>query len=870
MLIPLLLAAPQVATPAPTALVAELDRSEVPGQIVVSHEGRQAPDSIEELVATWDLESLAPELSLDGARKVLQWQRRRSVDTTTLVLLELSPASADLAPLMAKLRGVAGVQWVAPNVAMAGDPRELVPNDPLYGSQYHHPLMSNDDAWNVTLGDASVIMGITDDGVDLDHEDLAPNMWVNAGEIPGDGVDNDGNGYVDDVNGYDFVFGNGNANPNGSDDHGTHVAGIAGARTDNGIGVSGTAGRSTIMAIQFYASGQAWTAVNIADAFAYGIDNGARIISTSYNMDGWVGDPIVNAAYDYIHDNDSLHFNSAGNGNQLNPPRQAFQQSMLVISTDAADQRSSFSNYGTGCDLCAPGSSIFATTVNDTYGTKSGTSMAAPNAAGVAALIWSAHPGWTRDQVACQIRATCDDIDGNNPGFEGLLASGRVNSFRGVTETLPAPRVTEATGLPSEGGALVGDLTSFSLRTSQLLDLDSINVGGGLSLRAAGPDDVFGTGDDVPVALVVDEYLVGSNAVTASVAGALPVAGRYRVELDAAIVSNPFGTALDGNGDGVGGDSWTRTFSACGVVVVENDPAESGAGWSVVNVALTDGQWDLPPGVPAGGGVRSDPPTDFDGSGRCFLTDNVAGNSDVDGGPTRLISRPFDVSGVVDPYISFAAWLGTTGADPMDFDISDDGGATWVPMQTINGTEGWEVFTYRVNDFVSSAGSVRLRFSVADVGSGSVTEAGIDAIRVLRIDCGPGPIGTGYCTTSPNSVGAGATLSATGSARILDNDVLLEATGLPPGQFGIFFTGDTQAFGPLGNGFLCIGAQSITRFLPAAAIGAGGDTSLMLDLSAPPMVSLAAPGGTSNFQFWYRDNIGQGSNLTDALSITWQ
>ena len=152
-------------------------------------------------------------------------------------------------------------------------------------------------------------MGITDDGVETGHEDLAANIWVNTGETAGDGIDNDGNGYVDDVNGFDFVSNNGNPNPdNSSNDHGTHVAGIAGARTNNGIGVAGTAGEATIMPLQFFISGQAWTAANIAEAFGYGADNGAQIITTSYNMDIWVGDPVVTAGYDYMYDQGVLHF----------------------------------------------------------------------------------------------------------------------------------------------------------------------------------------------------------------------------------------------------------------------------------------------------------------------------------------------------------------------------------------------------------------------------------------------------------------------------------------------------------------------------------------------------------------------------------
>ena len=869
MLLPLVLSVPSVAAPAPLAQMSELQRVEIPGRIVVSFESERAPRRIEDLVEEWAIESIDPRLEVESARQLLQWNRRGAPELTTVVLVEVSPKDVDLAPVMAGLRDVPGVQWAAPSVGYLGDPRELVPDDPSYGSQYHHPLMRNDAAWDITLGDPSVVIAVTDDGVDLDHEDLEANIWTNSGEVAGDGADNDGNGYVDDVHGYDFVFDSGDANPDNGNDHGTHCGGIAGARTDNGVGVAGTAGRSTLMPVQFYATGEAWTDAIIAEAFAYATDNGARIITTSYNINGWVGNPLVTAAFDYLYDQGVLHFNSAGNGAELNPARQAFEQTLLVISTDSADAKSSFSNYGTGCDICAPGSGVFATTLNDTYGTKSGTSMAAPNAAGVAALIWSANPGWTRDQVAAQLVATGDSIDAQNPGLEGLLGGGRVNSFRALTESLRAPRVTAVAGLPDEGASVLGELSSFSIRFDQILDPSAVNGPGAIALANPGPDHVFGTLDDVRVPLVVDEYLISSNGLRVTVPGPLPVAGAYRVVVDASVVANPFGTALDGNGDGVGGDSWVRNFSACAVNVLIDDPAESGSGWSVVNESLSAGAWTVPPEVPIGGGVRNDPPTDFDGSGRCFLTENDPGNTDVDGGPTRLISRAYDLAGSTDPYVSVAVWLGTSQPDPLDVDLSDDDGATWTRAETLTVTDGWEVKSYRVADFVSPGGEVRLRFSVEDSGSPSVTEAGIDAIKFFEVDCS-GSIGTRYCQISPNSVGSGATIGVTGSAQVAANDVTLDAQGLPPSLFGLFFTGTVQDQSPLGNGTLCVSGLGITRLDPAVVSSASGRVSLALDLTAGPMSGLAIPGTTSNFQLWYRDVVGAGSNLSDAVSVTWQ
>ena len=185
-----------------------------------------------------------------------------------------------------------------------------------------------------------------------------------------------------------FLNNNNNPDALSGDNHGTHVAGIAAAEIDNGIGVAGTAGGATIMPLKWY-DGGTWTAAIIAETFTYAADNGAHIVNTSYNMDGWANDAVVHAAFDYMYDAGIIHFNSAGNGGALNPPRQVFEKTLLVASVDITDTKASSSNYGTGIDLASPGASVLSTTPNNTYSVFSGTSMAAPNAAGVAALIWS-------------------------------------------------------------------------------------------------------------------------------------------------------------------------------------------------------------------------------------------------------------------------------------------------------------------------------------------------------------------------------------------------------------------------------------------------------------------------------------------------
>ncbi|MBX7165735.1 MAG: S8 family serine peptidase [Pirellulales bacterium] len=458
---------------------------------------------------------------------------------------------------LARLAELPDVAWAAPNFIYSGDPRDLIPNDPLFGSQYHHSLMQNTLAWDITQGSASIIVAVTDDGVAISHADLNANIWTNPGEIPGNGLDDDGNSYVDDVHGWDFSSNDNDPNPVGSDDHGTHVAGIIAADTDNGLGVAGTAGDVTLLPVRFYGSG-AWTSSVIAASYAYAIDNGARIISTSYNVDGFVGDPTFEAALDYLYDHGGLHFNSSGNNSQDNAPRTVYDQSLYVNSTTSSDTLSSFSNYGTRTDISSPGSDILSTVLGDGYGYKSGTSMATPNAAAVAALIWSQNPGWNRDQVAAQLLGTADDIDPLNPGFVGKLGTGRVNSYRGVSETLAAPRLRGLREV-ADGGVIFDPLGALTVDLFNLLDAASVNDPANWTLTGDGPDDAFGTADDLEVPLTLaTNYQIGTNSLLFGV-GAMPY-DHYEFRAHSGGLVDPFGTPLDGAPGLAPGDDFVVSF----------------------------------------------------------------------------------------------------------------------------------------------------------------------------------------------------------------------------------------------------------------------------------------------------------------------
>ena len=331
-----------------------------------------------------------------------------------------------------------------PNYKYVGDYLEARPNDPQFAEQYHHVMVKSQVAWNTTQGDSELVVAVTDNEFEMDHEDLKGQWWVNADEIAGNGIDDDNNGYIDDVNGWDFMEQGPNPDHEGGPTHGTHVAGIIAAKANNGMGGAGIAPNVKVMPLRWYGEERSWTSAIVLETYIYAVDNGAKIINTSYNIDGLVDDQAYLEAIDYIVANDVLLFNSAGNGSEKNPPRQKIEEIILVCSVKSknerkADKKSGFSNYGTGIDVCAPGDPILAPVQGKNlqggsrYGELQGTSMAAPAAAAVAALIWSHNPNFTAAEVRARLENTADNIDDRNWfWYKGLLGKGRVNAQKAL------------------------------------------------------------------------------------------------------------------------------------------------------------------------------------------------------------------------------------------------------------------------------------------------------------------------------------------------------------------------------------------------------------------------------------------------------
>ncbi|HAP61694.1 MAG TPA: hypothetical protein DCR93_20065, partial [Cytophagales bacterium] len=330
------------------------------------------------------------------------------------------------------------------------------PNDPSYGQQWGWPAINAAQAWELETGHTSVVVAIEDQGVDYNHPDLNGNMWTNTGETPGNGVDDDGNGYVDDYYGYNFGNDNGNI---AIDYHGTHVGGTVAAETNNGVGVAGAAGGSgsndgvRLMTLSVFGSG---AQAGFDEAFIYAADMGAAISQNSWG--GGSQSSALENAIDYFRANGGggvmdggLVVFAAGNSNSSSTSvgyPASYAPCLAVASIASNLVRSSFSNYGSWVDISAPGSAIYSTypVSQGSYNSISGTSMACPHVSGVAALVVSNKvrngESITDEQLWDLLVDNADpSLYNTNGSFSGQLGSGMLDAYASLTGTPPPPPV---------------------------------------------------------------------------------------------------------------------------------------------------------------------------------------------------------------------------------------------------------------------------------------------------------------------------------------------------------------------------------------------------------------------------------------------
>jgi hypothetical protein len=287
-------------------------------------------------------------------------------------------------------------------------------NVPTFGgaNDWGVNLVNAPEAWARGYTGQGVVVAVLDTGVDRNHADLAGNIWTNAGEIANDGLDNDGNGYVDDVYGWNFA--NGNNNTLDGNRHGTHVAGTI-AAANNGFGATGVAYNSRIMPVKVLSDSGSGSYSGVAQGIRYAVDNGADVINMS--LGGGSTDSAVQSALQYASSRGVIVVMAAGNAGAAQPgypASSATSWGLAVGAVDSSNQMASFSNRaGSNSSMryvTAPGVQVYSTLPNGGYGFLSGTSMAAPHVAGVVALMLSANPNLTDAQVRQIITATAGNV----------------------------------------------------------------------------------------------------------------------------------------------------------------------------------------------------------------------------------------------------------------------------------------------------------------------------------------------------------------------------------------------------------------------------------------------------------------------------
>lgn len=643
----------------------------------------------------------------------------------------------------------AGVRSIEPDRIIT---RASLPNDPSFRQLWG---MNNTaqtggvvdadidavEAWDVTTGSRSVVVAVIDTGIDYRHPDLAANMWQNPGEVAGDRIDNDGNGFVDDVYGWDFA--NNDADPFDDEGHGTHVAGTIGAVGNNGVGVAGVAWQVSLMGLKFLgADGSGTTSAAIA-ALNYATrmrtSFGVNVVATN---NSWGGGGASSALRSAITAGESAGIvcvaaagNEATNTDSVASYPAAYA-TLSVAATDSSNRLASFSNYGaTSVDVAAPGVAIYSTTPNGSYASYSGTSMATPHVAGVVALMAAAKPQATVSQIRSAILATAVPV----AGLAGKVATGGLINARAAVDAILGTPVEPPPPPPPPPAPTGPGESNDSLATATPLTL----AGDAATFSGVIGDGSYGFAD-------VDLF-----AVT------VPAGGTLQADIDAATLATPSGL-----------DSYVRIFSASGSQVAFNDDAGGSLDSLVAYVAPTAGTYYV--GVSA-----------YGNSGYLPATEGSGVEAGTSGAYTLrvAVSKPAPVADVIDvspdPRTTAVSAVlvqfdqAVSGFDPADLTLTRNGTAVSLAGVTVTTTDGLRWTIDGLAQATGSAGTYVL--TVRASGTGIVAIDGGVALAVNASDT--------WITQAAALVDAGDTLASAAVLGITSGELRL-AGRIGDGSFG--------------------------------------------------------------------------------------
>ncbi len=543
------------------------------------------------------------------------------------------------------------------------------------------------EAWEVTTGDGSdngPLIAVIDTGIDYNHPDLKANLWTNPGEIPGNGVDDDGNGVIDDVHGYNAFADSGD--PLDGHSHGTHCAGTIGAVGNNGEGVTGVMQNANLMAVKIFSDSGRTSADAIVRGILYSAKMGADITSNS-----WGGGGRSQAIYDAFASNPALHVIAAGNSNYDNDKRDNFPSNydldniVAVAATNRHDNRASFSQWGAkNVDVAAPGRDIWST-VPGGYGNKSGTSMATPHVSGVAGLIASAFPDASPLEIKDRLIYGSDRVDSLT---DISVSDGRVNAAASLEDDSVAP------GTPSRFS--LSGLSTRGIDVSWNIPGDDGDQGNAASMVELRVDSKAINDDNYSEAPVYATAGGGNVGDTASV--------NYSVvpsEVDRPVFFAA--QAVDNVGN--------RSELARGITVIPAADLELAEDF--------DGQQ---PVFTASGNFRQ---VEAEGRGKVFVSTPTEGDAE----PTSALTSPaLNLEGKKNAYLKFEAKTNLYWGNNASVEVSEDG-ENWTSVSRLDRRGDWAEHGVDLSAFDGK--SIQVRFKV-DTRNGKTREGlSLDNVKVL-------------------------------------------------------------------------------------------------------------------------------------------
>ena len=361
-----------------------------------------------------------------------------------------NPSRENVIDTIEKLKAMPNIEYAEPNYNVY---EFSEPNDTYYqnGKQAVLDLIGAKKLWDFDIDCSDVTVGVMDSGIQTNHEDLIDNIWVNTGEIVGDGIDNDGNGYIDDI--YGWNFGDSNGDVSYVSNHGVHVAGIVSAVTDNSKGVASVARNAKIASIKIFNSSGKSTLSYIIEGINYAKKNDINIINCSFGGAGWgsTSVSIVKSAIEAVPD---IFFVIAAGNIATSTPQPDNDQTAVypsqltkdldnvisVANTTSSDELSSTSHYGaTSVDIAAPGTGIYSTIPTSSYGTMSGTSMATPMVASAVAVMRAVNPNISAKEIK---ETLCSSSDKLSALTGKVISGGRLNAYNAVKAIMPTATPT--------------------------------------------------------------------------------------------------------------------------------------------------------------------------------------------------------------------------------------------------------------------------------------------------------------------------------------------------------------------------------------------------------------------------------------------